>query len=207
MTNVLIVEDQKMIRGLLEMYVKNHKEYRLVQSVSKASLALDECEKHQVDLVLMDVLTEDNDSGLEATRTLKEHFPQIKVVIVTSLLDDNVLKKAKEVCADSLWYKDVSEGELMDVVERTVAGEKVFPETPPCVKVGNCKSSEFTKTEKRVLRLLIRGCSYAEMAETLGVSTDTVKYHVSNMLNKTGCKNKLQLSLAVQNAKLIIEDI
>ena len=115
---------------------------------------------------------------------------------MTSLLDAEVLRQAKAIGADSLWYRDGSEAHLMEIVRRTLAGEHVFPDAPPVAQIGTAKSSEFTEAEMRVLRCLVQGMSYSATAETLGVDARTVKFHVSNMLQKTNFENKLQLAVA-----------
>lgn len=205
MINVMIVEDQKMIRSLLESYIEKEPGYRVVSSVAGANRALELCDEIKVDLILMDVQTEHRENGLSAAAKIKQKFPQIKTVIVTSLVDYDVLKKAKKLGADSLWYKDTDEATLMDIVRRTVSGEHIFPDSPPEVEIGTAKSTEFTKTELVVLRHLVRGLSYSRIAEEMGIEVTTVKFHVTNMLQKTNFKNKLQLALAVSDAKFIAE--
>lgn len=205
MINVMIVEDQKMIRSLLESYIEKEPGYRVVSSVAGANRALELCGEIKVDLILMDVQTEHRENGLSAAAKIKQKFPQIKTVIVTSLVDYDVLKKAKKLGADSLWYKDTDEATLMDIVRRTVSGEHIFPDSPPEVEIGTAKSTEFTKTELVVLRHLVRGLSYSRIAEEMGIEVTTVKFHVTNMLQKTNFKNKLQLALAVSDAKFIAE--
>ena len=205
MINVMIVEDQKMIRSLLESYIEKEPGYRVVSSVAGANRALELCDEIKVDLILMDVQTEHRENGLFAAAKIKQSFPQIKTVIVTSLVDYDVLKKAKKLGADSLWYKDTDEATLMDIVRRTVSGEHIFPDSPPEVTIGTAKSTEFTKTELVVLRHLVRGLSYSRIAEEMGIEVTTVKFHVTNMLQKTNFKNKLQLALAVSDAKFIAE--
>lgn len=201
----MIVEDQKMIRSLLESYIEKEPGYRVVSSVAGANRALELCEEIKVDLILMDVQTEHRENGLSAAAKIKQKFPQIKTVIVTSLVDYDVLKKAKKLGADSLWYKDTDEATLMEIVRRTVSGEHIFPDSPPEVEIGTAKSTEFTKTELVVLRHLVRGLSYSRIAEEMGIEVTTVKFHVTNMLQKTNFKNKLQLALAVSDAKFIAE--
>lgn len=205
MINVMIVEDQKMIRSLLESYIEKEPGYRVVSSVAGANRALELCDEIKVDLILMDVQTEHRENGLFAAAKIKQSFPQIKTVIVTSLVDYDVLKKAKKLGADSLWYKDTDEETLMDIVRRTVSGEHIFPDSPPEVEIGTAKSTEFTKTELVVLRHLVRGLSYSRIAEEMGIEVTTVKFHVTNMLQKTNFKNKLQLALAVSDAKFIAD--
>lgn len=111
--------------------------------------------------------------------------------------------KQKASGADSLWYKDSEKNRLMEVVSKTMDGEHIFPDAPPTVEIGLAKSTEFTKTELKVLRYLVRGLSYTRIAAEMGIEMSTVKFHVANMLQKTGLENKLQLALAVSDVKLI----
>ena len=153
----------------------------------------------------MDVQTENRENGLTAVRQIKAIQPKIKIIVVTSLIDCAVLDEAKRAGADSLWYKDSTQKRLMDVVRQTMAGEHIFPDAPPTVEIGMAKSTEFTKTELKVLRHLMRGLSYTRIAAEMGCEMSTVKFHVSNMLQKTGLENKLQLALAGSDAKLIAD--
>lgn len=195
MTYILIVEDQPMVRKLLESYVEKEPAFALASSIPGANLAPELCRQQPVDLILMDVQTENRKNGLSAAA-------QIKIVIVTSLLDAEVLRQAKLLGADSLWYKDGSQEKLMEIVRRTLAGEHIFPDAPPVTQIGTAKSSEFTEVEMRVLRCLVQGMSYTAAAQTLGVDARTVKFHVSNMLQKTNFENKLQLAVAAIENRL-----
>ena len=203
--NVMIVEDQIMIRSLLESYFHAEDAYQIVASISSAKQAVEICKASSVDLILMDVQTEHRENGLTAVKEIKAIKPKIKIIVVTSLIDTDVFDKAKAAGADILWYKDSTESRLMDVVKQTVNGKHIFPDAPPATLVGAAKSTEFTKTELRVLRYLVRGMSYSRIADSMGVEVSTVKFHVTNMLQKTGFENKLQLALAVSDVKLIAD--
>lgn len=203
MKNVMIVEDQKMIRTLLEGYIRQEPGYRVTVSLAGAAQAPDLC--CGIDLVLMDVQTEHRENGLTAARLIRQRYPAVKIVVVTSLVDFAVLEQARAVGADSLWYKDAAPATLMDVVRRTMAGEHIFPDAPPPVEIGTARSTEFTRTELKVLRYLVQGLPYGKIAEAMGVEVTTVKYHVTNMLQKTNLDNKLQLALAVSDSKFITD--
>ena len=205
MVNVMIVEDQKLVRSILESYVKKEEGYELVSSIPGADRAADICDACRIDLILMDVQTERRENGLAAVEKIKASHPEIKIVVVTSLVDGEVLRRAREAGADSLWYKDTDEELLMEAVRRTMAGEHIFPDAPPVVEVGTARSAEFTNAEMKVLRCLVRGMSYGAIAGALGIEVTTVKYHVSNMLQKTNLENKLQLAIAASEAKLVVE--
>ena len=86
-----------------------------------------------------------------------------------------------------------------------MAGEQSIPDAPPSVESGTAMSAELTKVEVKVLRCLVRGLSYNEIANELGFEPSTVKFHVINMLQKTNLENKLQLAIAATEAKLVVE--
>ena len=120
---VMIVEDQTMIRSLLESYFRAEDGYRITASIPGAKQAVEVCRTSSVDLILMDVQTENRENGLTAVRQIKAIQPKSKIIVVTSLIDCAVLDEAKRAGADSLWYKDSTQKRLMDVVRQTMAGE------------------------------------------------------------------------------------
>ena len=109
MIRVMIVEDQKLVRSLLESYIQNEDGYQLAVSIPGAAEAPILCDTEDIDLVLMDVQTEHRENGLAAAKKIREAHPAIKIVVATSLIDTQVLARAKAVGADSLWYKDGDE--------------------------------------------------------------------------------------------------
>ena len=202
---VLLVEDQKIMQKYFASMVQGDERFLLVDVLNDGEKAVSYCNHTVVDLVLMDVQTFQNHDGLLAAETIKKQHPAVKIIVITSLVDPEILTRAKEKGADSLWYKDGDEGTLMQVVRRTMAGEHIFPDAPPSVEIGTAMSAEFTKGEMKVLRCLVRGLSYNEIAKELGIEPSTVKYHVINMLQKTNLENKLQLAIAATEAKLVVE--
>ena len=103
---VMIVEDQTMIRSLLENYFRAEDGYRIVAPIPGAKQAVEVCRTSSVDLILMDVQTANRENGLTAVRQIKAICPKSRIIVVTSLIDGAVLDKAKAAGADSLWYKD-----------------------------------------------------------------------------------------------------
>ena len=118
---VMIVEDQTMIRSLLESYFRAEDGYRITASIPGAKQAVEMCRTNSVDLILMDVQTENRENGLIAVRQIKAIQPKSKIIVVTSLIDGAVLDEAKKAGADSLWYKDSTEKRLMDVVRQELS--------------------------------------------------------------------------------------
>ncbi|MBP5659731.1 MAG: response regulator transcription factor, partial [Lachnospiraceae bacterium] len=143
-------------------------------------------------------------NGLEAAREIKKEFPDIKIIISTSLPEESFLEKAHDAGCESFWYKEVGELGLLDVMNRTMRGEHVFPDTTPTVSVGLAKSVEFTPMEMKVLRELCNGKLNKDIAKELCMSENTVKFHINNMLQKAGYSNRYQLAIDAVEQKLIV---
>lgn len=204
MKQVMIVEDQRMTRESMERTLADSGKYALAASVNGADVALAVCKRQPIDLILMDVCTTGNKDGIEATAEIKQKYPDIKIIIVTSMVEVSYLKRAKAAGVDSFWYKNTSPEMLIDVIDRTMNGESIFPDKTPNVKLGMADSTELTPREIEVLRLVCEGFEYSEIAEKLNIAERTVKYHISNILSKTGFANKTRLAIAVTNQKFII---
>lgn len=204
MTRVLIVEDQKMARENMEGIIHASQAYTLAGSIANAADAELFCMREDVDLILMDVCTLRNESGLDAAAIVKKKFPYIKIIIVTSMAEHTFLEKAKAANADSFWYKDASGGELITVMDKTMAGEHIFPERTPEVKLGLATSSELTRSELDVLRALMQSTSDENAAAMLGCTKANVRWHIGKILEKTGYRSRMELMIAVVQKNLII---
>lgn len=204
MTKVLVIDDQRIAREYMENVVKLSNDYELVGSLSHADLAETACSRSKVDLVLMDVSTHGSKDGIDAAAELRVRFPELKIIIVTSMLEESFIRRAKKAGADSFWYKDVSPDDLITVMDATMQGKRIWPDETPAVKVGIASSDDFTATEIKVLRLVCEGMEYSEIAQRLNYTKDNIKYHMSNILKKTGYANKTQLAIAVTGKRYII---
>ncbi len=204
---VLIVDDQSISRHYFESFVAASDNYELVESVDTAKFADAYCAGGRVDLVLMDVVMNDGSNGLDTAARIKESYPQIKIIIVTSMPDSVFLKRAKEIGVDSFWYKEVQEKPMLEVMDRTMAGEHIFPDNPPVTLIGLAKSTEFTERELDVLRLLAEGLTDKEIADKLVLSVTTVRYHVNNLISKTGASSRTELAVNAVRSGIAIPGI
>lgn len=127
-----------------------------------------------------------------------------KVVIVTSMAEHSFIEKAKQVGADSFWYKDASQGELLSVMERTMAGEHIFPNKTPEVRLGYSTSYELTTSELEVIRALMQSTSDEDAAAMLCCSKANIRWHLGKILDKTGYRSRMELLIAVAQKNLII---
>ena len=186
--HVLIVEDQAMPRELFEIYINSSDKFNHLLSVANASAALSVCKNNKVDLILMDVMTALGSSGLDAAEEIKKEFPEIKIVIVTSMPEYSWLERARNIGVDSFWYKDGQKESILDVMERTMAGENIYPDETPLIHIGNTTNHDFTERELEILKELTTGDTNTAIAERLHISLPTVKSHIQHLMEKTGFK-------------------
>ena len=197
---VMIVDDQTMPRQLFERIIGASDRYEVAVSLDTAKVAYAWCAKVKIDLILMDVVMNDGYSGLDAAARIRESFPDIRIVVVTSMPDAMFMQRAREIGVDSFWHKEVQAAPMLEVLDRTMAGERVWPDSPPVTELGLAKSTDFTERELEVLRLLSEGLTDREIAEELYLSVTTVRYHVNNLIGKTGFTSRTELAVgAVQS--------
>lgn len=204
MKQVLIVEDQKMAQENMEAIISSSENYTLAGVIANAADAELFCMRAGVDLILMDVCTVRDENGIDACAVIKKKFPQIKVIIVTSMAEHTFLERAKAAQADSFWYKDASHGELLSVMDRTMAGEHIFPDKTPEVRLGLTTSYELTQPELDVLRALMQSTSDEDAANMLGCTKANIRWHLGKILDKTGYRTRMELLIAVASKNLII---
>ena len=204
MTTVIIVEDNTFMRQHFEKMFADDPRYRVVGVFQDAIEAVDACRNGGVDLVLMDVLTLHDHSGLAAGKRIKESGRRTKVVAATSLIDPEVLAKARQGGADSLWYKDHGDADLMEVIERTLAGEHIFPDTSPDVELKHIRSAQLTPRQMKILRLFADGLGYDEIAEKVHLTSRGVRWNLDEIVKRSGFKNKNALLTAMIQKTLIV---
>lgn len=203
-TRVMIVDDQFVSRKLFEMYVESAENYEMVYAVETAAFADAYVLKTPVDLVLMDILMADGSNGLDAAERIKKNQPGIKIIAVTFMPEASWLKRAREIGIESFWYKEASRETILEVMNRTMAGESVYPEEAPKVCLGLASSEEFTGRELEVLRIMTTGASNAVIAKKLNISENTVKNHIRHMMEKTGCESRTALAIEARVSGMVI---
>lgn len=202
-TRVMIVENDPLAMQLFTMFIEGSERYELVHSLENAAYAEAYLSASLVDLILMDVCTDLGASGLEVAAKIKAQWPDIKIIIVTSQPECSFIDRARAGEIDSFWYKTIKEIELLEVMDKTLAGQSIYPDTTPEVNVGYALSSEFTPRELEVLRELTSGDTNAQIAERLSLSVGTVRNHVQKMLEKSGFESRTALAVAAGKSGLV----
>lgn len=204
MYNVLIVDNDPMARKLLEIYINNSENYTLSHSTENAASAEQYCLNNPIDLILMNDCTDNKMNGFDAAAKIKKSLPKTKIIIITNQPEYSFIDRARVARADSFWYKSASSEEILAIMDRTMAGDSVYPAATPTLKLGDALSIDFTEKELKVLREVISGASDADIADKLKLSLRTVKGHIQTMREKTGFRNRTELAVRVRESGFVI---
>lgn len=203
---IMIVDDQFVSREMFKLYISQCPDYEVAYCVDTAMFADTYVLNTKLDLVIMDILMQDGSNGLDAAEKIKKLKPELKIIAVTSMPELSWMDRAKEIGIESFWYKEGSEDTILEIIERTLNGESIYPDETPEVKLGQVSSSQLTPREIQVLRLLTTGVGNDEIASKLGISENTVKTHIAHLLSKTGFKTRTQLAIQSRITGFVIED-
>lgn len=204
MLDVLLVEDQSILRESLAKAIDDQDDMRVVGQIADAAEAPAFCEGQDVDIVLMDVCTDNDSSGIVAARRIKEAHPEVRVVIMTGMPEVTFIEQAKEAQVDSFVYKSVGIDELLSVMRSTSAGYSTFPRQPDGMFSG---AATLTNEEVQILRLVCEAKTRREIAAELFLSEGTVKRRIGNILAKTGYDNILRLAVHAVSEGAIVPRI
>ncbi len=206
MYNLLIVDDQQSSRELLHYIASESGDYHIVGSLKDADLAVDFCHHHAVDLILMDIHTAKKENGIKISQVIKAQKPNIKIIIVTYLVEQKHITEAKASGIEGFWYKDHSSEKLLHVMASVMEGHVIYPDKSPEIVVGLAKATDFTKQELKILRLIINGHNYNTICEKLHILRSTLNYHIANIKSKTGYDNMIKLAVDVVAQRFIIPE-
>ena len=193
---IVIVDDHAMVRSGLSAFLTVFHDVELVGEAASGEEALDLCARLQPDVVLMDLVMPGMD-GVAATCAIREQCPRTQVIVLTSFGELPRVRAALEAGAISYLLKNVSADELASAIRGAVSGQiSLSPEAArafiPSAADNGLGSTDLTETERRVLALMVEGQSNPQIADSLGTSLSTVKFHVSNILSKLGVSSRTE---------------
>lgn len=201
MNKVLIVDDHESMSDSLFHALKSTNDFIVVGNLKSALQAELYCMKLEPDLVLMDVCTEGGASGLDATKSIREKYPDIKIIVMSGFDEITYAPRAKEAGAHAFVFKSKSLDYFVKVAKGVMEGKYFFPE--PKSLFTDIGEGPLTEREMEILRLLCKHMTNQEIADELFISEHTVKYHKSNMLAKTGFKKTVDLAFYMISNGLI----
>ncbi len=200
---VMLVDDHTMVRRGLATFLKVFDDLQLAGEAESGEAAIQLCAEVAPDVILMDMVMPDMD-GAAATRLIRQQFPQVQVIALTSFKEGDLVKNALEAGAIGYLLKDVSADELAEAIRAAHAGRATLsPEAAQAlVETANqppLPRPDLTEREREVLALMVEGLDNTQIAGRLTVSSSTVKSHVSNILSKLGVSSRTEaVSLALR---------
>lgn len=201
---VLLVDDHKIVRQGVRAYLQTLSDIEVVAEADSGAAAVTAVERHQPNVVLMDLEMPGELDGIEATRQIRKLHPETQVIVVTSHHQDEFIFPAVRAGAISYLLKDVEPEELAEAIRKAAQGEatldsrvasRIMKELQGLRKEEINPFTELSEREYEVLQLVAAGKSNAEIAEALVIGESTVKTHIGNLLKKLHLDDRTQAAV------------
>jgi len=200
----MLVDDHTMVRRGLATFLKVHDDLQLAGEAESGEDAVRLCAEVMPDVILMDLVLPQMD-GAAATRAIRQKFPQVQVLALTSFKDGALIKSALEAGAIGYLLKDVTADELARAIRAAHSGRATLSPEAAQVLVETANQppppgQDLTEREREVLGLMIEGLNNTQIAGRLTVSPSTIKSHVSSILAKLGVASRTEaVALALRS--------
>jgi len=209
MIRVLFVDDHEMVRIGVSSYLSAQSDIEVVGEADNGKKAIEMALELRPDIILMDLVMDEMD-GIEATKHIVEAWPEAKIIIVTSFLDDEKVYPALQAGATSYMLKTSKASEIAEAVRSTFKGQIVLePEVTDKMMMKMREKpqvllhDELTAREMEILLLMAEGKSNQEIADVLFIAIKTVKTHVSNILSKLQVQDRTQAVIYAFKYRLV----
>ncbi|MFS0750472.1 response regulator [Oceanobacillus sp. 1P07AA] len=209
MIKVLFVDDHEMVRIGVSAYLSSQPDIDVIAEADDGTQAVDLALDLRPDIILMDLVMKEMD-GIQATEKIIEAWPEAKIIIVTSFLDDEKVYPALEAGATSYMLKTSKASEIAKAIRSTYEGQSILePEVTGKImnrmRAGQDTAlhEQLTEREKEILLLMTKGKSNQEIANELYIALKTVKVHVSNILGKLEVHDRTQAVIYAFQNKLV----
>lgn len=196
---IAVVDDHQIVRDGIKVLIEDEPGFEISFEAENGEQAIKLCAEHVPDLVIMDI-TMPKKSGIEATEEIKEKQPEVKVLALTMLSEDQHIKKMIKAGASGYILKSSGKEELLKAINTIIDGKHYFSDDatqailkdlvePSVNKKADPDTVNITDRELEVLKLIVNEFTNQEIADQLFVSVRTVDAHRRNLLQKTGAKN------------------
>lgn len=201
MIKILLVDDHEMVRIGVSAYLQIQADMEVIGEAVNGREAVEKALELRPDIILMDMVMPEM-NGAEATAAIISQWPEAKIIIVTSFLDDDKVYPALEAGAVSYILKTSNAKRIADAIRDTLQGQTVLePEVTTKMmqkmRAGNERSlhEELTERELEILLLIAQGKTNQVIADDLFIAVKTVKTHVSNLLSKLEVQDRTQAAI------------
>ncbi|MFD2215217.1 response regulator transcription factor [Metabacillus endolithicus] len=198
MIKVVFVDDHEMVRIGVSSYLSAQPDIEVIGEADNGKKGVELCLDLRPDVILMDLVMKEMD-GIEATRQIVDAWPEAKIIIVTSFLDDEKVYPALEAGATSYLLKTSKASEIANAVRATFHGQSILePEVTGkmMMKMRQRETThlhdQLTSREMEILLLMAQGKTNQEIADELFIALKTAKTHVSNILSKLDVQDRTQ---------------
>ncbi|MEQ2008804.1 MAG: response regulator transcription factor [Limisphaerales bacterium] len=199
------MDDHFMVRLGLRSLLEKQPGLRIVAEADSGVEALEQCARHQLDVVLMDVRMPEM-NGVSATAAICKQYPAIKVIMLTTYEGDEDIFQALSAGARAYFLKTVTGDELVKGIRAVQAGEHCLPPEVASKLALHFSTGSLSPREREVLELIASGRGNKEIAEQLRLAENTVKNHVKAILEKLGAQDRTQaVSTAIQRGILHLQ--
>jgi len=204
---VLVVDDHTMVRRGLATFLKVYDDLELVGEAASGPEAIQLCAQVFPDVVLMDMVMPDMD-GATATRRIRQDFPNVQVIALTSFKEEELVMGALQAGAIGYLLKDVSADELAQAIRAAQAGRiTVSAEAAQAlvhaISLPPTPGYDLTERELAVLELMVKGLNNTQIAGRLFVRPSTIKSHVSSILSKLGVASRTEAVAVAIRQRLV----
>ncbi|MFD5111026.1 response regulator [Streptomyces sp. NPDC058391] len=216
MIRVLIADDEALMRAGIRLILENAEDIEVVAEAGDGREAVAACRDRTIDVALLDIQMPGGD-GITAAEDIARVSPSTYVVMLTAFGEEQSVTRALRVGASGFLLKDTNPVELIHSVRLAAGGEPVLaPRITRRLMEQHVRSAhdtqaalrrieDLTAAERGILRLLGTGLSNAEIADQLYLSASTVKAHISRILTRTGCVNRVQAAVLAHDADLLAD--
>lgn len=207
MLKIIVIDDHILLRDMIVDTLNNEKDFNVVGISNDAKDAPELCEKSNPDVLLMDICTANNSNGIAYAKIVKENHPNIKIIIMTGILDVSFINEAKQIGIESFIYKNISKDSLVSTVKNTANGYSIYPNSNRKENTSDSILSELTDKEMQILKLYCRLLDKDAVAEALSISPRTLKSHIHSIYDKTGFNNLAKLAIYCVSNGFIVSNL